>query len=72
MMSYWRINKMKDKRVIFYDKIKHMIYVAVDKSSKDEANWKVHHCKLIHETDARYQNFYNQCATDILTIFKHF
>lgn len=53
-----------------YDKIRHMIYVAVDKSSKDEANWKIHHCRLINETDMRYQDFYNQCAIDILTIFK--
>lgn len=53
-----------------YDKIRHMIYVAVDKSSKDEANWKIHHCKLVRETDARYKDFYNQCATDILTIFR--
>ena len=53
-----------------YDKIRHMIYVAVDKSSKDETNWKIHHCKLVHETDTRYQNFYNQCAADILTIFR--
>lgn len=53
-----------------YDKIRHMIYVAVDKSSKDETNWKVHHCKLVSETDARYQDFYSQCAADILTIFE--
>ena len=53
-----------------YDKIKHMIYVAVDKSSKDETSWKIHHCKLVSETNIHYKDFYNQCAEDILTIFK--
>jgi DNA mismatch repair protein MutH len=46
-----------------------MIYVAVDKSSKDEENWKVHHCKLVKESDIRFHKFYEQCANDISDIF---
>ena len=52
-----------------YDKIRNMIYVAVDKSSENEADWKVHHCKLVKESDIRFHKFYEQCANDISDIF---
>ena len=52
-----------------YDKIRNMIYVAVDKSSTSEMDWRIHHCKLVKEDDERFSEFYKQCAKDILNIF---
>lgn len=77
-MFICQISKMFDSLMVenldpcstdIYDKIKNMIYVAVDKSSSSEDDWKIHHCKLIEESNARFHEFYEQCAKDILDIF---
>lgn len=73
-----QINRIFDKLIAenldpysteVYDKIKSMIYVAIDKSSKDEKEWKIHHCILVKDSNIKFKNFYEQCAKDLIEIF---
>ena len=77
-MAICQISRMFDSLMVdnlnpyttdIYDKIKNMIYVAIDKSSKEESKWKIHHSKLVKDSNKKYEKFYKQCADDIVLIF---